>query len=296
MPTSADATPGLTPVDAAAADRRFAAAAEAYGRHPVVRELVGRLLERLEPIRLSPRRILDLGAGPGVLDAALQARYPQAQRIALDRLATMLRAGGEGTARGWRVQADARRIPLASASVDLVIAAMLLPWALPLDALLAECRRVLAPGGLLVLSAPGPDTLRELRQAWAAADPAPTHVHDAIDLHDIGDALVRAGFADPVMDMEMLELRYVDLAGLKADLAAGGVRNARADRPQGLTGRRGHARLRAAYEAMRHEGRLPATLELIHGHAWVPGEAQAPVEQGVVRVSLEALRSRLRRR
>ncbi len=296
MPAPADVAPGLAQLDPAAADRQFARAADGYGQHPVVRELATRLLERLEPIRLSPRRILDLGAGPGVLDAALQARYPQAQCIALDRLATMLRAGGEGAAAPWRVQADARQVPLATASVDLVIAAMLLPWALPLDALLAECRRVLAPGGLLVLSAPGPDTLRELRQAWAAADPAPTHVHDAIDLHDIGDALVRAGFADPVMDMEMLELRYVDLAGLKADLAAGGVRNARVDRRRGLTGRRGQAHLRAAYEAMRSEGRLPATLELLHGHAWVPGEAQAPVERGVVRVSLEALRSRLRRR
>lgn len=296
MPAPADATPHLARLDPAAADRQFARAAGGYRQHPVVRELAGRLLERLEPIRLAPHRILDLGAGPGVLDAALHARFPQAQRIALDRVATMLRAGGEDAAGSWRVQADARQIPLADASVDLVIAAMLLPWALPLDVLLTECRRVLAPGGLLVLSAPGPDTLRELRQAWAAADPAPTHVHDAIDLHDIGDALVRAGFADPVMDMEMLELRYVDLGGLKADLAAVGVRNARVDRRRGLTGRRGHAQLRAAYEGMRSEGRLPATLELIHGHAWVPGEAQAPVERGVVRVSLEALRSRLRRR
>ena len=156
--------------------------------------------------------------------------------------------------------ADATRLPLADASVDLVFSNLLLPWCDP-DALFAELRRVLAPRGLLTLTGLGPDTLKELRAAWAAVD-GHVRVAEFIDMHDLGDALVRAGFAAPVLDVERYTLRYTDVRGLAADLKATGARNGAAGRLKGLTSPRKFAAMQSAYEAHRSEGRLPATCEV----------------------------------
>ena len=164
---------------------------------------------------------------------------------------------------------DVCRLPLAARSVDLVWSNLTLQWIDELPLALAEFHRVLNVGGLLTFTTFGPDTLRELRQAFAAAD-ASAHVNRFIDMHDVGDMLVQAGFADPVMDMEMITMTYADAGGLMRDLKAIGAQNARVDRRRTLTGRRRWQRMLAALEAFRRDGRLAASFEVVYGHAWKP--------------------------
>jgi malonyl-CoA O-methyltransferase len=144
-----------------------------------------------------------------------------------------------------------------------------LQWVDPLPQALAEFHRVLNIGGLVMFTTFGPDTLGELRRAFAAAD-ATAHVNRFLDMHDVGDMLVQAGFADPVMDMEMITMTYADAAALMRDLKAIGAQNARSDRRRSLTGRRRWQRMLAALEEFRRDGRLPASFEVVYGHAWKP--------------------------
>jgi malonyl-CoA O-methyltransferase len=261
-------------VDAAFARRAFNRASRSYDAAAVLQgEVRDLLLERLQLTVLEPRLILDAGAGTGIASRELKRRYPKARVLALDSAERMLSAAA---ARGsWlrplsRVCADAARLPLADASVDLIFCNFMLPWS-DADRLLAEFRRVLAPRGLLTFSTLGPDTLRELRSAWASVDSNP-RVHAFIDMHDLGDALVRSGFAEPVLDVERYTLEYADVARLAADLKALGEVNALAGRSRGLTGPRKFAAMRTAYEVHRRDGRLPATYEVIFGQAWAPSE------------------------
>jgi malonyl-CoA O-methyltransferase len=272
----------------------FDAAAPDYEQHAVLhQEVQRRLLERLDWIRLQPRRVIDLGCGPGGALRPLARRYRGARVMGLDLAPAMAaRARGQGRwlRRPWAVCGDMEHLPLADRSFDLAISAAALQWVNDLDRAFAEVRRVLAPGGLWLFATFGPDTLRELRAAFAAADGgAAAHVNAFIDMHDIGDALLRAGFADPVMDQEILTLTYSDLPSLLRDLRGVGVRNALAGRPRGLFGPR---RLRAAAEfyASRYacQGRLPATWELVYGHAWVPdGPAPSQVRGRVIPIRPE---------
>jgi malonyl-CoA O-methyltransferase len=175
--------------------------------------------------------------------------------------------------------ADLEALPLADDSVDLIHSNATLQWATDLDRTFAELRRVLRPGGLLMFTTFGPDTLMELRAAWAAADGGShAHVSPFMDMHDIGDAMVRARFADPVMDAERITVTYPDVRGLMGDLKSLGAHNALAGRPRGLTGRRRLAAMEQAYEAERRDGRLPATYEVVYGHAWVTASTVAPVQ------------------
>jgi malonyl-CoA O-methyltransferase len=168
----------------------------------------------------------------------------------------------------------------------------MLQWCDP-DAAFAEFRRVLAPHGLLSFSAFGPDTLRELRTAWGEVD-SHSHVHQFIDMHDLGDALVRGGFAAPVLDVERFTLTYPDVRRVAADLKATGAHNADRGRAKGLTSPRKFAAMQAAYEKFRRDGRLPATYEVVFAHAWAPGETRA--HRGEAAVSLEEVKRQLRAR
>jgi len=251
------------------------------------------LLERLDLTALDPRVVLDAGAGTGHGARALQRRYPKALVIALDSSLGMLRAAARQ--RAWlrpfrRLCADASQLPLKDASVDLVISNFMLPWT-DLDATFAELRRVLTPRGLLTFSSLGPDTLRELRSAWAGVD-SHTRVHPFIDMHDVGDALIRAGFAGPVLDVERYTLEYAEVRALAADLKALGAHNAATDRPKGLTGRGKFAAMQAAYEVHRRDGRLPATCEVVFGQAWTPVETRARSNAGDS-VTLEEMKRQL---
>jgi len=226
------------------------------------------LLQRLDATAVAPRVILDAGAGTGHASYALKRRYPASHVIALDSAFGMLRAAGRP--QSWlgcfhRVCADAAHLPLADASVDLVISSLMLQWCDP-DAVFAEFRRVLAPRGCLSFTSLGPDTLHELRAAWASVD-SHSHVNRFINMHDLSAAMVRAGFAAPVLDVERYTLTYAEVRGLAADLKTIGAHNVTAGRPRGLTGPRKFAAMQAAYETFRHEGHLPATYEVIFGQA-----------------------------
>ena len=267
----------MNAIDKGAARRAFDTAAGGYDQVAVLQREIGeRMLERLGYIRLAPRRLLDLGCGTGLSLDGLAHRYRRAELIALDFAPNMLRLArrrGHWLNRPRLLCADAEQVPLADDSVDLVFSNATLQWVNDLDATFRELLRVLRPGGLLLFSTFGPDTLRELRAAWAVADGG-AHVSSFLDMHDIGDALVRAGFADPVMDVERMTLTYADIGDLMRDLKRLGARNALTARARGLTGRRRFAAVAEAYERERRDGRLPATYEVVHGHAWVSAKAQ----------------------
>jgi malonyl-CoA O-methyltransferase len=251
-------------IDARAARRRFDRAAATYLAAARLETEVGaRMLERLDYVRISPQRILDAGCGPAPQAAALGKRYPGAQLLGVDFSLPMLRqarslgwlARLRGVRRPFAVCAALGRLPFAAGSVQLLWSNMALHWVDDPRAALQEFQRVLAPEGLLMFSTLGPDTLKELRAAAGDA-----RVHRFADMHDLGDWLVAAGFAAPVMDMETLTLAYRDAPALLADLRASGQTNARADRAHGLAGKR----LRAAFAPLSNR----ATFEVVYGHAW----------------------------
>ena len=237
------------------------------------REVGERLLERLDLMANVPARVLDVGCGTGRPTRELQKRYPKADVIGADLAPAMLKMASKKQPwlgkRAEFVCAEASQLPLADASFDLIYASLILQWCEDLDATLLEWRRLLKPHGLLLFSTLGPDTLRELRAAWSAAD-GYNHVNRFLDMHDVGDAIIRAGFVEPVMDVEHITLTYEDATGLMRDLKTIGAHNVTAGRRRGLTGR---GRLKAfadAYERFRSEGRLPATYEVVYGTAWAP--------------------------
>lgn len=234
------------------------------------------LLSRLEPFAFSPQAILDVGAGTGRITAELKRRYRRSRVIALDIAPGMLREAGRHQRifrRFERLCADALRLPLQSASIDIVFSNLMLQWCDPIDEALGEVRRVLKPQGFFAFSTFGPDTLKELRSAWAEVD-SYNHVNRFLDMHDIGDALVRAGLQEPVLDVDRIQLTYGDGMSLMRDLKALGARNATAGRPRSLIGRTRLQRVLAAYEGFRKDGRLPATYEVVYGAAW--GSAGRP--------------------
>lgn len=272
----------------------FGRAAGDYDRVAVLqREVGGRLLERLDAIRIAPAQVLDLGTGTGHIARGLLKRYRGARVVALDIAEGML---GEARRRSgwWRrprfVCGDIERLPFTDQCADLLLSNLTLQWCNDLGATFAEFRRVLRPGGALLFTTFGPDTLRELRASWAAADDR-SHVNRFLDMHDVGDALQRAGLADPVLDVEQFTLTYPDLNGLLRDLKCLGAHNVTAGRARGLTGRGRWRIVRETYEGYRAEGVLPATYEVIYGHAWMPREQpQRPDASGAVRVPLASLR------
>jgi malonyl-CoA O-methyltransferase len=264
------------PPDKRVARRAFERAAAHYDAAALLhREIGKRLLEHLDPMRLDPARILDLGCGTGAFFDALGKRFPRAELVGLDLAQAMLAQARRRTA-WWRralrarsprlVCGDAERLPLASGSVGLIFSNLALQWCRA-GPVFAEAARTLSTGGLLLFSSFGPDTLKELRVAFTAADGA-RHVHTFADMHDLGDALVHAGFADPVMEMEVLTAEYSTVDALARDLKACGGCNALAARSRGLIGPRAWKRMVERYEAQRRDGALPATYEVIYGHAW----------------------------
>ncbi|HEX6834005.1 MAG TPA: malonyl-ACP O-methyltransferase BioC [Rudaea sp.] len=253
----------------------FGRAAADYDRHAVLQHQVEQhLMERLDYVEREPQRALDVGCGTGRAAAALRKRWKRAQVIALDFAQPML----QRVRTGWRhsllrVCADARALPLPDASVDVLFSNLCIQWVDDLPALFDEFRRVLSPGGYLAISTFGPDTLHELRAAWAAADAAP-HVSPFIDIARLGDALLAAGFRDPVLDNEHFTLTYPDALAVMRDLKAIGATNADPRRSRGLLGRAHLRRAEQAYETYRCDDVLPATYEVIYAHAWGPEPGQ----------------------
>lgn len=274
----------------------FDRASPTYEAAAVLQAKVGdELLGRLEPFDFNPALILDLGAGTGRLSGRLRRRYRRCRVIALDLAPGMLceAARHEGWLRRFdRVCADAARLPLMPESVDVVFSNLMLQWCDPPDGALREVRRVLKPKGFFAFSTFGPDTLKELRAAWGGAD-AYTHVNRFLDMHDVGDALVRAGFTEPVLDVERLTVTYEDVRSLMRDLKSIGARNVTAGRRHALTGKDCLQRMAGRYEAYRRDGRLPATYEVIYGAAW-NGRVASTSSGAETRISPSQIRRRER--
>lgn len=281
--------------------RAFSRASASYASAAKLQhEVEARLLESLdyyeegrEGDAQAPALVVDLGCGPGQASRALQQRWPKAQVLALDLALPMLRqhdaeisvfpralpgALSRLLARTpTRICADARALPLADHSVDLLFSNLCLQWIEDLPAVFAGFRRVLKPGGMLVVSTFGPDTLYELRGAFAGADAIP-HVSPFASIAQFGDALIASGFRNPVLDRDELTTRYDDLPALMRELRAIGATNALHARRHTLTGKARFAAAANAYENYRDGGRLPATWEIISALAWAP-EHGVPIRE-----------------
>ncbi len=269
------------PLDRRQVRRSFERAAATYDAAAVLQnEVCRRMLARLDYIRIEPATVLDAGSGTGNAVPGLLERYPGARVIALDLALDMVRRArarrpwwrgllDRGRPRLSAVCGDLERLPLRAGSADLAWSNLAIQWLDEPQRAFAEVHRVLTPGGLFLFSSFGPDTLKELRAAFHGID-GHTHVHRFVDMHDIGDRLVACGFADPVMDMEVVTLTYGDVRELMRDLKAIGARNATPGRPAGLFGKARLDRVARNYEAFRRDGRLPASFEIVYGHAWKP--------------------------
>ncbi|WP_242111872.1 malonyl-ACP O-methyltransferase BioC [Luteimonas aquatica] len=272
--------------------RAFSRASAGYDAAATLQhEVERRLLESLDYLDdRVPDVVVDLGCGPGRAAAHMRKRWPRARVLALDLALPMLRQARTGG--GWnlsvlnplhkpidRINADARALPLAENSVDVLFCNLCLQWVEDLPAAFAGFRRVLKPDGLLLCSTFGPETLGELREAFALADAAP-HVSPFAGIAEFGDALMHAGFRNPVLDRDVFTSGYDDLPALMRELRAIGATNALTARRHTLTGKSRFARAAAAYEPMRGgDGRLPATWEVIYAQAWAP-QPGAPIREG----------------
>jgi len=259
--------------------RQFERAAARYEEADVLARVTAEQMEaRLAGINHVPTHVLDLGCGQGRDLEVLTRHYPAARISAIDvahamvahiqpakgLMSRLLRKGPIVD----RMVASATALPLPASTVDMVWSNLMLNWLDDPAPALREMHRVMKVGSMLMFTTLGPDTLKELRAALGDAGAA--HVHPFIDMHDIGDALVQAGFSDPVMDMDTLTLTYNDFDDLMKDLRLSGSANAAEHRPRGLGQRSVWRAARTRYEQMRQDGRLPATFEVVYGHAWKP--------------------------
>ncbi len=286
------------PLDTDQIRRAFGRAARSYARHSSLqRGIEDRLLERLEYVRTPPQRILDVGCGPGRASSLMRKRWKGARVIALDLAMPMLQRVRPGWRRPLRrVCADARAMPLPDASIDVLFSNLCIQWIDDLPRVFDEFRRVLRPGGYLAVSTFGPETLYELRTAWAAADEE-RHVSSFADIARVGDALVAAGLRDPVLDRDSLTVHHPDASSVMRELKAIGATNADTQRPRGLTGRMRFRRVLDAYERFRTPQGLPATYEVISAHAWgaEPGQPRRDEAGEIASFPIERLRGSRRR-
>lgn len=261
----------------------FNKAANTYDKVAVLqREVSDRLIERLDIIKSVPEDILDIGCGTG--DSALKLRkvYKRANILGLDFAEQMLKVAH--SKQSWQqrlfnsnikfVCGDAENLPFEANSFDFVFSNLTLQWCTNLDSTFAEFNRILKPGGLLFFSTLGPDTLKELRQSWQQID-SNQHVHTFIDMHDIGDAMIRSGLADPVMDVEYFTLTYNNVLGLMRELKQLGAHNASVNRSHQLTGKNHFSKMQQNYEKFRVNDKLPATYEIVYGHAWAANDVKS---------------------
>lgn len=257
--------------------------AEEYELTAKVQQEIGqRLLERLQYLNMSPKRILDLGCGPGFFSRELARRYPKAQIVGLDLAEVMLMQAQkkQGFWRKWSlVAADMQQMPFITGSFDLVFSNQVIHWGEDLTQIFRELNRIMNTNACLMFSTLGPDTFKELKKAWINVHHF-AHVNEFPDMHDVGDSLMSEHFLQPVMDMELLEVHYKTLPELLKSLKAQGVKNINSARNKGLTGKHSWNEFNQNYACMQtDQGKYPLTYEVVYGHAW-KGE-QRKTGQGV---------------
>ena len=253
--------------------RAFDRAAETYDDAAVLqREVCQRMLQHLDPVKMVPEVVLDVGAGTGFGVGLLMKRYKKARICAVDLAPEMLKKvakQGSWLRKPELICADADNLPLADDSVDMIVSSLMLQWSGDLERTFREFKRVLKPGGVLMFATFGPDTLMELRNSWSQVD-RDGHVNQFLDMHDVGDALLNCQFSDPVMDREMLTLTYQKVTDLMRDLKAIGANTPSSGRRRGLMTAQTLAAVEQSYEKYRNNGVLPASYEIVYGQAWLP--------------------------
>ncbi len=270
-------------IDKARVRAAFDRAAQTYDAAAVLQKLVrDEMFSRLDLIKIAPHRILDAGCGTGHGSFELQKRFKAAQVFSLDLAMGMLEKTHAQQSllnklfRPKRlICADIENLPIADNSMDVVWSNLAIQWCNDLDKSFTGVAQLLKPNSLFIFSTFGPDTLKELR---AASNNGDTHVSRFIDMHDIGDALTRHGFNAPVLDVERYTLTYDNVRAVMQDLKSIGANNATQGRGRGLTGKGFFKQLAAQYEQFRIAGKLPATFEVIYGHAWT---AEAKADNGL---------------
>lgn len=252
--------------------KAFDNAVDSYDEAAVLqKEVCKRLLEKLDVVKLSPEWILDAGTGTGEAVKPLQKKYKKAELVLFDLSENMLHKAirqGALFRKPHTVCGNIESLPFADQTFDLLFSSLAMQWCNDLGAALLEFKRVLKPGALLQFATFGPDTLKELRASWQKVDEA-VHVNSFVDMHDIGDALLQAGFAEPVMESEMITVNYKEVDTLMQDLRDIGANVTANGHRQGLLTRNMLKQLREAYEMYRQDEVLPATYEIVYGHAWV---------------------------
>ena len=291
------APPDEYSLEARAIRRAFDRASRTYARAAVVQaEIRSRVLERLDLVRVDPARVLDLGSASGQSTRALKDRYPKAEVLALDMSLAMLReARREQTffKKFGRLAGDAHSLPLRSGTIDLVFSNLMLAWCNYPDQVFKETARVLRPEGLFTFTSVGPDTLREVREAFKQID-AQTHVHRFIDMHDLGDALMRSGFLEPVMDTERLTVTFGSARDLMRELKGSGATNATAGRRRVPLGRKKWGIVERALEQRRLGEKISVSIEVVYGHAWRGSDIRPRSAPGEFTVPLAGLTRRSR--
>jgi malonyl-CoA O-methyltransferase len=259
------------PLDNKTVRRHLKRAHRTFNQTAVLRrEVAKRLEERLDFMKIAPRTILNIGARLGYLAGLLQQRFASATLITLEQVADLLTDQiyfkdivHKPIASGYQ------QLPFQDHSIDLIVSNLALHYSDNMTQCMAEFYRVLKPNGLLLFSTVGPDTLKELRDSFTTVDDQ-AHVYSFIDMHDLGDVLLQQGFVDPVMDAQMISMRYLTVKDLLHDLHGVGAQNALVNRQQGLMGKNKWQQMLAHYDTLRIEGLIPASFEIVYGSAWMP--------------------------
>ena len=287
-------------VDLHRVQNSFDAAAKNYDSFSLLQQTVAdRLIESFEHIKAEPKSILDLGAGTGYGSRHLKKQFKKSQIYQMDLSIEMLKGSRKQSplffSKNHFLCANAEHIPLPDKSVDLVFSSLMLQWCNDPDAVFAEIKRVLKPGGVFLFTSFGPDTLKELRESWSQVD-NDVHVNAFADMHDIGDSLIRNGMDAPVLSIEHIVITYDECKQLMRELKNIGAHNVNHGRRKTLTGKQRLQKVVNHYESFRSDNKLPATYEVIYGHAWNPEISKHDKSSNIQSVSLEDLRQDLKTR
>lgn len=264
--------------------------AKTYDAHAKVAKLTGEtLLERLQILKSKPKKILDLGSGTGQMSEHLSKIYPDADIYNLDLAEQRLQISKKNE-QTFAICANAHLLPFPNESFDLVVSNLCWHWLDDPEQAINEAHRILKPKGAILFSTLGPDTLYELRSAFAKISPHP-HINLFFDMHDLGDALLKAGFSDPVMDVEYFNLEFKDLEQLLTMLKNTGEGNYLQSRFQGLSSKNLKTQLKAAYEKYKQNDTYPATIEVIYALAFRI-EIKQQIENNEISIPLTQIKKR----